>query len=67
MKINKTKIFFLQVKKFLNAYIKLEEDFEDTLKDLINMFVEAKDNVRFLTTLERNFKDIVYGASFQVK
>jgi hypothetical protein len=59
-------IIGVQVKKFLNPYIVMEEDFEDTLKDLIGVFLESKDNVRFLSTLERHFKNVVYGIDFKV-
>lgn len=40
--------------------------FEVSKADLSKAFVEAKDNVRFLGTLERNFKTIAHGASFKV-
>lgn len=39
---------------------------DDLIADLNKYFLEAKDNVRFLFTLERHFKNITYGASFQV-
>jgi dynein axonemal heavy chain len=35
--------------------------FEEHLKLLIAMYVEARDNVKFLTTLERHFKNISRG------
>eukprot|EP00976_Prorocentrum_cordatum_P034580 703284-Prorocentrum_minimum.AAC.1 len=34
--------------------------------DLTKLYVEAKDNVKFLTTLERHFKNISYGTLTQV-
>lgn len=40
--------------------------FEVTRVDLNRYYVEAKDNVKFLGTLERHFKNIAHGASFQV-
>lgn len=40
--------------------------FEVSKADLSKAFVEAKDNVKFLGTLERHFKNIAHGASFQV-
>ena len=43
-----------------------ESDFQFTRKDLLMYAVEAKDNVRFLSTLERHFKNIKYGSKFQV-
>ena len=38
--------------------------FEVTRIDLNKYYVEAKDNVKFLGTLERHFKNIAHGASF---
>ncbi|XP_076452214.1 dynein axonemal heavy chain 10-like [Babylonia areolata] len=55
-----------QVKKWLNVYVTMEENFEDTRQDLNGIFIEAKDNVRFLSTLERHFKNITYGAEFHL-
>ena len=40
--------------------------FESQRQDLARFYSEAKDNVRFLSTLERHFKNICYGASFHV-
>ena len=40
--------------------------FEITKSDLNKYYVEAKDNVKFLGTLERHFKNLTHGASFQV-
>jgi dynein heavy chain, axonemal len=40
--------------------------FEGQRFDLSKYFSEAKDNVRFLSTLERHFKNICYGSSFHV-
>ena len=40
--------------------------FENQRLDLSKLYNEAKDNVRFLSTLERHFKNICYGASFHV-
>ena len=34
--------------------------------ELTKYYVEAKDNVRFLLTLERHFKNLAHGASFKV-
>ncbi|XP_014674920.1 PREDICTED: dynein heavy chain 10, axonemal-like [Priapulus caudatus] len=39
--------------------------FEDQCADLTKYHTEAKDNVRFLTTLERHFRNLTYGANFQ--
>jgi dynein heavy chain, axonemal len=40
--------------------------FDNQRLDLAKYFNEAKDNVRFLSTLERHFKNICYGSSFHV-
>lgn len=55
-----------QVHKMLEAYSHLESDFDDVKSELNKYYVEAKDNVRFLSTLERHFKNIAHGATFQV-
>ena len=54
------------VAKMLEAYSHLETDFDDVKTELNKYYVEAKDNVRFLSTLERHFKNIAHGATFQV-
>jgi dynein heavy chain len=38
--------------------------FENQRQELARYYSEAKDNVRFLSTLERHFKNICYGTSF---
>ena len=43
-----------------------DNNLENKRKELSNLNAEAKDNVRFLTTLERHFKNITHGATFQV-
>lgn len=40
--------------------------FENQRQDLARYYSEAKDNVRFLSTLERHFKNICYGSTFNV-
>lgn len=40
--------------------------FESQRQDLAKFYNEAKDNVRFLSTLERHFKNICYGSSFHI-
>jgi dynein heavy chain len=40
--------------------------FENQRQDLAKLYNEAKDNVRFLSTLERHFKNICHGPSFHV-
>jgi dynein heavy chain len=37
------------------------ETFKKHLSDLLKLYIEAKDNVKFLTTLERHFKNISNG------
>jgi dynein heavy chain len=39
----------------------LEEQYANCLVELSKLYVEAKDNVKFLTTLERHFKNISSG------
>lgn len=55
-----------QVKQLLDMYQTIENMYEDMLGDLHKFHVEAKDNVRFLSTLERHFKNIAHGASFRI-
>ena len=55
-----------QVKQLLDMYETIENIHEDMLADLHKFHVEAKDNVRFLSTLERHFKNIAHGASFRI-
>ena len=40
--------------------------FEYHWQELTKYYIEAKDNVRFLSTLERHFKNIALGASFTI-
>lgn len=42
------------------------QNFELHCAELSKYHVEAKDNVRFLSTLERHFKNITHGAGFQI-
>ena len=51
-----------EVLKFANS--PTYSGFEYHLQELTKYCVEAKDNVRFLSTLERHFKNIAHGASF---
>ena len=44
----------------------MDNSFEYLKHDLNKYYTEAKDNVRFLSTLERHFKNITHGANFQV-
>ncbi|CAF3124414.1 unnamed protein product [Rotaria sp. Silwood2] len=40
--------------------------FRDTRTDLSKYYLEAKDNVKFLSTLERHFKNVTHGATCRV-
>ena len=55
-----------RVKAFLDVYYHVDNAFEFLKQDLTKMYIEAKDNVRFLSTLERHFKNVTHGANFQV-
>ena len=59
-----------KAKRILEVLTLLENpaatSFENQRLDLAKYFNEAKDNVRFLSTLERHFKNICYGSSFHV-
>ena len=55
-----------KVQHMLEIYSHTEGNFEDVQSDLNKYYVEAKDNVRFLSTLERHFKNITHGLTFQV-
>uniref|UniRef100_A0A1I8GN74 Dynein heavy chain 10, axonemal n=1 Tax=Macrostomum lignano TaxID=282301 RepID=A0A1I8GN74_9PLAT len=54
-----------KVKRILNLY-KLAEgsDVESQLTDLQKLYTEAKDNVKFLSLVERHFKNLTFGANF---
>ena len=49
----------------LELYANIDNAIEYRRADLNKYHTEAKDNVRFLSTLERHFKNITHGASFQ--
>lgn len=55
-----------KVKLYLELFSNMDNSFEYLKQDLNKFYTEAKDNVRFLSTLERHFKNITHGASFQV-
>uniref|UniRef100_A0A8C9QGL1 Dynein axonemal heavy chain 10 n=1 Tax=Spermophilus dauricus TaxID=99837 RepID=A0A8C9QGL1_SPEDA len=44
----------------------LVANLQPVLAELFKYHIEASDNVRFLSTVERHFKNITHGASFQV-
>ena len=54
-----------RVQRFMEVYSRVDMSFEYLRQDLGTYYMEAKDNVRFLTTLERHFKNVTHGASFQ--
>lgn len=43
---------------FLNDNTSIVAEFEKQMMDLTKLYGEAKDNVKFLTTLERQFKNL---------
>ncbi|BFZ18222.1 hypothetical protein BsWGS_21261 [Bradybaena similaris] len=53
------------IQYMLSLHMKTEGDFEFTRRDLLKYATEAKDNVRFLSTLERHFRNIKFGVTFQ--
>ncbi|ELU10552.1 hypothetical protein CAPTEDRAFT_221643 [Capitella teleta] len=55
-----------RVKQMLEIYGSIDNSIEYLKQDLSKYYTEAKDNVRFLSTLERHFKNITHGATFQV-
>ena len=55
-----------KVRHFLEVFSHNDNSIEYIRQDLNKFYTEAKDNVRFLSTLERHFKNITHGATFQV-
>ncbi|XP_035829687.1 dynein heavy chain 10, axonemal isoform X2 [Aplysia californica] len=55
-----------KVEHMIDIHIAADGDFDEIRTELNKYYVEAKDNVRFLSTLERHFKNVAHGASFQV-
>ncbi|XP_041455872.1 dynein heavy chain 10, axonemal-like [Lytechinus variegatus] len=63
-----------KVKKMLDILAKKDamgdhailQSFDLNRAELNKYYVEAKDNVRFLSTLERHFKNLTHGAGFQI-
>ena len=53
------------VQRFLKLFSRIDSSLDYLRQDLAKYYVEAKDNVRFLSTLERHFKNVTHGASFQ--
>ncbi|XP_077995609.1 dynein axonemal heavy chain 10-like isoform X2 [Glandiceps talaboti] len=61
------------VRKMLDTLAKKEgqdqavlQSFELNRSELNKYYTEAKDNVRFLSTLERHFKNLTHGAGFSI-
>lgn len=44
----------------------LGANLQPVLTELFKLHMEASDNVRFLSTVERHFKNITHGSSFHV-
>ncbi|KAL5017096.1 hypothetical protein ScPMuIL_006685 [Solemya velum] len=55
-----------KVQQMLDIFERVENDFDDIKIELNKYYVEAKDNVRFLSTLERHLKNVTHGATFLV-
>ena len=59
-----------QVQKILEvlklANVASLSNFEYHRNEMSRYFIEARDNVKFLTTLERHFKNITHGAGFPI-
>ena len=55
-----------KVKALFEIYGHVDNGIEYHKADLNKFYTEAKDNVRFLSTLERHFKNITHGATFHV-
>ncbi|CAH1801914.1 unnamed protein product [Owenia fusiformis] len=53
-----------KVHQMLQIYATIDNAIEYLRSDLNKWHTEAKDNVRFLSTLERHFKNITHGATF---
>lgn len=49
-----------------NVHSESLASFEYHRAELTKYYTEAKDNVRFLSTLERHFKNLAHGASFNI-
>lgn len=54
-----------KVQRLLDLFYRIDQSFDFLKEDLSKFYIEAKDNVRFLSTLERHFKNITHGTSFQ--
>lgn len=52
--------------RMLDVHLLKENIFDYILMELKRLYTQAKDNVRFLATVERHFKNITHGLSFQV-
>lgn len=54
------------VQPFLELFSNLDSSLDLAKKEVNQLYAEATDNNRFLKTLERHFKNLTYGANFQV-
>ena len=65
------KLHSIEIQKMLNVLKLIDapglSTFNYHFQELNNMFVEAKDNVKFLSTLERHFKNIHEGTMSTIK
>ncbi|XP_025092040.1 dynein heavy chain 10, axonemal-like isoform X1 [Pomacea canaliculata] len=52
--------------RMLDVHRLKENIFDYILMELKRLYTQAKDNVRFLATVERHFKNITHGLSFQL-
>jgi len=51
-------------KGFLQVYAQVDNRLEYLRQDVHKYFVEAKDNARFLSTVDRHMKNITLGTTF---
>lgn len=55
-----------KVQQMIEIFERVDNYFDDIKIELNKYYVEAKDNVRFLSTLERHLKNVTHGATFLV-
>ncbi|OAF64424.1 hypothetical protein A3Q56_07866 [Intoshia linei] len=55
----------LKIYKLKSKPSYVQTKFDKLMREISKYYVEANDNVRFLSTLERNFKNVTYSVSFQ--
>jgi dynein heavy chain len=54
------------VKRVLELFALTENTMEIMIHDITKLYEEASEITRFLTTVERQLKNLMYGVSFQV-